>query len=76
MIEKENVSFEEALAKLEDVVKKLEAGSLKLDEAFNAFEEGLALAKICEEKLKNVETQVSKILKDGKEEDFVVEESE
>lgn len=76
MSEKENISFEEALEKLEEAVRKLESGETKLDDAFQTFEEGLQFAKICEEKLKKVEAQVTKILQDGKEEDFAVEESE
>ena len=73
MNEKE-VSFEEALAKLEEAVNKLENGEIKLDEAFKMFEEGIKYAHICEEKLKAVEEKVAKLMKDGKESDFKVEE--
>ncbi|MCI5745525.1 MAG: exodeoxyribonuclease VII small subunit [Erysipelotrichaceae bacterium] len=68
------ISFEEALAKLENSVNKLSSGEVKLDEAFSLFEEGIKYAKICEEKLTNVEEKVAKIIKNGKEEDFKVEE--
>ena len=72
MKEKE-VSFEEALAKLEEAVNKLENGEIKLDEAFKMFEEGIKYAKICENKLSDIEEKVAKILKDGNKEDFIEE---
>ena len=73
MNEKE-ISFEEALAKLENAVNKLENGEIKLDEAFKMFEEGIKYANICENKLTEIEEKVAKIVKDGKVEDFKVEE--
>ena len=72
MNEKE-VSFEEALKKLEEAVNKLENGEIKLDEAFKMFEEGIKYAKICENKLSDIEEKVAKILKDGNKEDFIEE---
>ena len=45
-----------------------------MDEAFAMFEEGIKYAKICEEKLSSIENKVAKIVKDGKLEDFKVEE--
>ena len=73
-MEKENITFEEALVKLQESVNKLEKGEIKLDEAFDMFEQGIKYARICEEKLTNIENKVSKILKDGKLENFNIEE--
>ena len=73
-MEKENITFEEALQKLQNAVNKLENGEIKLDEAFAMFEEGIKYAKIYEEKLSSIENKVAKIVKDGKLEDFKVEE--
>ena len=73
-MEKENVTFEEALNKLTTAVNKLENGEIQLDEAFKMFEEGIKYARICEEKLNAVEEKVAKLMKDGKESDFKVEE--
>ncbi len=70
----DDLSFEEALNKLENAVSKLENGEIKLDEAFKMFEDGIKFAKICEDKLKEVEEKVTKIINDGKEEEFKVEE--
>ena len=72
MQEKE-ITFEEALKKLEDAVNKLENGEIQLDEAFKMFEEGIKYAKICENKLSDIEEKVAKILKDGNKEDFIEE---
>lgn len=72
MNEKE-ISFEEALEKLQNAVNKLESGEIKLDEAFSLFEEGIKYVKICEAKLTNIEEKVAKIIKDGKSEDFIEE---
>lgn len=72
MNEKE-ISFEEALEKLQNAVNKLESGEIKLDEAFLLFEDGIKYVKICEEKLTNIEEKVAKIVKDGKKEDFIEE---
>ena len=68
------ITFEEALAKLENAVNKLESGEIKLDEAFKMFEEGIKYAKICENKLSEVEEKVAKIVKDGKEEEFKIDD--
>ena len=72
-MEKENITFEEALQKLQNAVNKLENGEIKLDEAFKMFEEGIKYAKICENKLSDIEEKVAKILKDGNKEDFIEE---
>ena len=55
---KENMSFEEAMLMLEDAVKKLESGSMTLDESISSFEEAIKLVKLCNEKLENAERRV------------------
>ena len=62
--EKENIGFEEAFKKLEHIVESLEKGEATLDEAMTAFEEGMALAKICSQKLNEAETRLQKLMKD------------
>ena len=52
------ISFEEALMKLEDQVKKLESGNMSLDESIYSFEEAVKLVKLCNEKLENAERRV------------------
>ena len=69
------LSFEENLEKLENIVKKLENGDTPLDEAIDEFSEAMKIADVCDKKLKNASSQITKILnKDGKLEDFEVSE--
>lgn len=75
MAEKKVPSFEENLEKLEFIVKKLETGEVPLDEAIDNFNEAMKLAKTCDEKLKNAEEAITKLVKDnGDVVDFKVEE--
>ena len=62
---KKNINFEEAMLSLEDIVKRLEGGSLSLDDSLKAFEEGIGLIKICNGKLDAAEQKV-RILIEGK----------
>jgi exodeoxyribonuclease VII small subunit len=62
--------FEDALEKLEDIVKKMEAGDLPLDEALKSFEEGIKLIRICQAKLDEAERRVEMLL--GKEDTLQV----
>lgn len=63
--EKEELSFEESLESLEEIVKKLETGEVPLDDAINEFNKAMNLAKTCDEKLKNAEEAISKLVKDS-----------
>lgn len=57
----EALSFEEALAELEGIVKALEGGQGRLEEAVNAYQRGAALRKHCEAKLAEAEMRVQAI---------------
>ncbi len=59
----EEIPFEEALRQLEAIVAKLETGSLLLDEALQAFEEGVRLARICSKRLEEGEKKISVLLR-------------
>lgn len=56
------MSFEEALAELETIVRRLEDGSSKLDEAISAYERGASLKRHCEARLEEAQTRVDKII--------------
>ena len=60
--------FEKSLARLEEVVKRLESTDLSLDEAMKLFEEGVKLSRECQEQLEEAEGKVEILLKkaDGK----------
>ena len=48
--ELQNMSFEDALAKLEAIVRELESGRIKLDDAVAAYEKAVALKKLCSDR--------------------------
>ena len=55
------LSFEEAFTRLEKTVQALEAGGLTLEESLALFEEGMRLAKVCNERLDTAELRVSRL---------------
>jgi len=57
-----DLSFEDALAELEGIVRRLEEGSGKLDDAIDAYERGAALKRHCEAKLQEAQSRVEKIV--------------
>lgn len=57
-----DLSFEDALAELEKIVRGLESGQQKLEDAINAYERGSALRKHCEAKLAEAEARVAAIV--------------
>lgn len=59
----EKMSFEEALARLEEIAKQLEAGDFSLDDALVAFEEGISLVKFCGRRLQQAEKKVQRLSK-------------
>jgi len=69
------LSFEESLQSLEEIVKKLEVGDVPLDDAIEEFNKAMKLAASCDEKLKKAEETITKLVKDNNEVvDFQVEE--
>jgi exodeoxyribonuclease VII small subunit len=59
------LGFEAALARLEGVVARLEAGELPLDQALAAFEEGVALTRHCAEQLARAERRIEVLTREG-----------
>ena len=58
----EEITFEDALLKLEDVVNTLEKGSLSLDDSLARFEEGISLSRMCNKMLKEAKQKVEKLV--------------
>jgi exodeoxyribonuclease VII small subunit len=56
------MSFEDALAELEQIVRRLEAGQVKLDEAIECYERGALLKRHCEQKLNEAQQRVDRIV--------------
>lgn len=55
------LSFEEALGELEKLVRQLEEGKAKLDDAIGAYERGAHLKRHCETKLREAQSRVEQI---------------
>ena len=55
------MSFEDALAELEQIVRRLEDGKSRLDEAISSYERGAALKRHCEAKLREAQAKIEKI---------------
>lgn len=59
------LTFEQALNKLEEVVKKLEDKEINLDEAIKLYNEGLELSKVCYDQLKQSEKLIVEKMEDS-----------
>lgn len=62
---KQNLSFEEAMTQLENILSLLENGELSLDDSLAQFSKGVELYKYCYDLLNRVEGKVKIILDDG-----------
>lgn len=60
----DEMTFEEALKRLEEIVARMEGGDLNLDESLKSFEEGVKLTRFCEKKLDEAEKKVEILMKD------------
>ncbi|MCR5506251.1 MAG: exodeoxyribonuclease VII small subunit [bacterium] len=56
-----NLSFEESLAELETIIKKMESGDVKLSQSVEFYERGVALKNHCEEVLREAKLKIEKI---------------
>ncbi len=60
------MTFEQALSRLEQIVKSLESGNVPLEDLIKLFDEGTSLVKLCTERLDKAEEKVKLLqLKDG-----------
>ena len=66
------MKFEDNLKKLEQTVRRMESGELKLDEMIAAFEEGRALVKTCQDDLESIRLRIEKVTASGVEQVAVV----
>jgi exodeoxyribonuclease VII small subunit len=57
-------SFETSLQALEEIVHKLEQGDLPLEDSLGLFEEGIRLARECQERLSQAERRIEVLLRD------------
>jgi exodeoxyribonuclease VII small subunit len=68
----EEIKFEDALTRLEEIVEKLEEGDLPLEESLSAFEEGIKLSRVCAKLLNEAERKVE-ILTKGEDGQLITE---
>lgn len=57
-------SFETSLAELDEIVAKLEAGDLPLEESLGLFEKGIKLSRECRTRLTNAERRIEELIRD------------
>ena len=62
MDEKEELTFEDAMKRLDSIVETLGGGNLSLEDSLKMFEEGMELCKICNKKLDEAEYKVEKLM--------------
>lgn len=74
--DEQELTFEQAMEKLEAIVDRLESGELGLEEAMEAFEEGNRLAGVCRDRLEEAEGKLEELLDDGGTAAFEVEAEE
>ena len=67
-------TFEMAVKELEKIVQDLENGDVDLDKAIVKYTEAMELIKYCENKLDGATETINKIVNNGKEEDFIMNE--
>lgn len=58
----EKMTFEQALARLEEIVAKLEQGNISLEESLTIYQEGMLLSKTCSQMLQEVEGKVMAVM--------------
>lgn len=68
-------TFEQAFTRLEESVRRLEAGQLTLDEATKIYEEGMRLAKRCNELLSRAELRITRLQSEFAEQMSMVDEA-
>ena len=59
----QKLSFEQAMERLENIVKQLERGQISLEEAIKVFEEGIELYRQCSAKLQEAERKIERLVK-------------
>jgi exodeoxyribonuclease VII small subunit len=59
------LSFEEAMEKLEQIVARLESGDVPLEQAIEWFQEGMSLSHLCGQKLEQFERKIEMLLEEN-----------
>lgn len=65
--QKKEISYEEAVRRLEEIVQRLEDEEIPLEESLLFFQEGIRLSRYCREKLAEIEYRIDYLLKEEQE---------
>jgi exodeoxyribonuclease VII, small subunit len=69
-----DMTYEQAVAELEEIIRKLESGEASLDDSIALYSRGMELSKFCKDKLDAIEKKISILGQDGKSESAFGEE--
>jgi len=72
---KNDLTYEEAVKKLEEIVNRLENVEIPLEESLSSFQEGIALSRLCREKLAEIEYKVEYLLKEEQQQSLDLKEN-
>ncbi len=67
------ITFEQAMTRLNEIIKSLESEQTSLEDSVKLFQEGIEMSKICNSKLTNIEDRVAKIMTSNGVEDYTPE---
>lgn len=70
----ENMTYEQAMKRLEEIVNLLENNQIPLEESIALFQEGIELSQYCDQKLKNIQEKVALLYEDGQLKELKTEE--
>lgn len=77
MTKEKELTFEEALDRLEMIIQKMEEGEVPLEKAMEYYAEGSRLSKLCHEKLQSADKQLKEIMNEkGEREPFQLQEDD
>ena len=65
MSEKIEMTYEQAVSELEEIISRLESGEASLDDSIALYSRGMELSKFCKEKLDAIEKKISILSQDG-----------
>lgn len=65
-----DITFEQAMSRLEEITKALESDKLPLDDAIGLYKEGVEISAFCKTKLDNAKMQIKVLDENGNEKDF------
>ena len=59
------LTYEQAISRLEEIVNQLENNEVSLEKSISLFQEGIELSKLCDSKLKNIQKKVAQIYEEA-----------